>query len=517
MTSWWSAAWLGLAVVRALPAQQSERAFDISLRPVRDSTGRVTAVLVRQVIDRPLPAPGPFSIRAAIVYAGTRGSAETIEGLRLRDARGDLPVRVRDDRANAGGFPYYRHWVARRGVAYPITVTYRFRIPTDVPTVGPQFDARASAGGFSSSGVGFLTFPDASPGRYVTRVHWDLGALDSGSTATSTFGEGVDIAVRGTVDRAAFGYFMVGRQGRYPPAGSDSGVVAYWLGTPPFDAEREMAWTARMSRYLHGFFRDTSSIPFRVFLRPLSGLTGFAATTLDRSFMFAMPTAMDSDSTRAAPRETITHEMVHYWTSGLAGDGGRNAWFNEGVATFYARLLAMRSALMPVDSFLQSVNATARNYYTHPLKNLSLDSLHAIGFSMGVGPRSAQIVPYLRGSFYFAYVDARIRTASGGGRRLDDVLVPFFARLRADRSSTRDRRRIDTDAFVGRLVAELGPSARRDFEAIIVRGEDVLPPSDAFGPCFRRESARFIVRGQEMSVPQWIRVPSVPDDQCRAW
>jgi predicted metalloprotease with PDZ domain len=202
--------------------------------------------------------------------------------------------------------------------------------------------------------------------------------------------------------------------------------------------------------------------------------------------------------------------MVHRWAIGLAGDPSRNAWFNEGLATHYGRLLAMRAGLLSVDAYLESVNSTARNYYTHPLKNLSLDSIRVLGFSTGVGPRSAQNVPYVRGSLYFADLDASLREGSRGRRTLDDILVPMFARIRAGA-------RIDRASFVQRLVAVLGASARRQFESVIVRGETIVPASDAFGPCFQRQELTFKVAEREVPGYRWVRVPDMPDERCREW
>jgi predicted metalloprotease with PDZ domain len=214
------------------------------------------------------------------------------------------------------------------------------------------------------------------------------------------------------------------------------------------------------------------------------------------------------DSTRTAPRETLTHEMVHHWATGLSEEAGAAAWFNEGLATYYARLLGMRAGLLPIDAFLTSVNATAQAYYTSPVKNLSADSLRRLGFSMGVGRGSAQNVPYVRGSLFFADLDARLREASGGVRGLDDLLVPMFERIRAGA-------RVDRAGFVGELVRALGPDARERFEAVIVRGETIVPRSDAFGPCFERRAVRMKEQDREVQGYEWVRVAGVPDSACR--
>ena len=162
------------------------------------------------------------------------------------------------------------------------------------------------------------------------------------------------------------------------------------------------------------------------------------------------------------------------------------------------------------NAFMESVNAAARAYYLSPARNLTQDSLHALGFSGGVGPTSPQNMPYVRGSLYFADLDSRIRAASGGRRGLDDVLVPFLARIRRGA-------RVDPKGFVDLIVQELGPSARAQFAAVIVRGETIVPASDAYGPCVQRRDVKLKTTDAVADGYEWVRVADVPEDRCRQW
>ena len=58
-----------------------------------------------------------------------------------------------------------------------------------------------------------------------------------------------------------------------------------------------------------------------------------------------------------------------------------------------------------------------------------------------------------------------------------------------------DRRRrgydITPDMLLDALVKEIGPAAREKFEAVIVRGETIVPEPGAFGPCFERRAVKF--------------------------
>jgi len=492
-------------VPAALAAQGRTTTLDVVLRPVREGGAEVTALEVRATLAGPaaLGTGAPFSVRAPITYASIRGIADAIENLLLRDAAGVVPLSQQDDEADPAGFPYYRHWRATRTVQPPIEISYRARVPS-TGGGGPQFAAIAHAGGFSGAGSGFLVLPE-DPGEARIRVRWDLRDLGAGSIAVATFGEG-DFELQDEPAMLMQGYYMAGPLGRYPATGSANGFSATWLGQPRFDPEREMEWTAEAYTYLHGFFRDTTRAPFRVFLRVLPGVTGYAGTALRNSFMLGAP-APGADTLGRAPRETLVHELVHHWAVGLQGSQSANTWFAEGLATHYSRLLTMRAGLDSVGAYGRSLNATARSYYTSAARNLSADSIGRLGFSDEIARR----MPYLRGALYFADLDARIRVASAGRRTLDDVLIPLFQRIRGGES-------VGPSGWLELITQELGASARAQFEAVILRGETIVPASDGFGPCFERRPAKFPgAAAGTIDGYEWVRVSAVPDERCGAW
>jgi predicted metalloprotease with PDZ domain len=303
-------------------------------------------------------------------------------------------------------------------------------------------------------------------------------------------------------------YYMAGPLGRYAATPASGGIHGYWLGEPAFDPRREMAWAYQAYQYLRRFFRDSSVSSYRVFIRALPGTGG--GTALRNSFMVGTAPGTP-DSTRVGPRSMIMHEMGHMFVGELSGSGlGEGAWFDEGLNTYYTRLLLLRSGLSPVADYERDINATARAYYSNPFRNASADSLARIGFAAGVGAGSAQNVAYTRGSLYFADVDAKIRAASGGTRKLDDVLLPLFERRRRGE-------RVDRRMLVDELVRQIGSAARAEFDAVIVRGETLEPVSGAFGPCFERRPARYSTADREVDGFEWVRVQSIPEERCRQW
>jgi predicted metalloprotease with PDZ domain len=89
-----------------------------------------------------------------------------------------------------------------------------------------------------------------------------------------------------------------------------------------------------------------------------------------------------------------------------------------------------------------------------------------------------RVLPYDRGSLYFATVDAQIKAASRGDRSLDDMVREMLAERRAGRP-------MDLALWKKLLARELGAKGLSQFDAML-GGATILPSSDAFGPCFER-------------------------------
>ena len=478
--------------------------FEVVLKPVRERGTDVTAVEVRYELIGDIGSAETLSVRSPIVYAGRTDMADSVAELVVRDEAGVVDLSAEDDPEDPGGFPYFRHWRADRPVTTPVTVSYRVS-PAKSRSRGPQFDFYAHDGGFSGGGMALFVLPE-DLGEAAWSVSWDLSDLVPGSIAASTHSDG-DFEVQGESDRLIQAYYMVGPIGHFDSPDEELSFHAYWLGQTPFDAPKEMAWVSEAYGYLRDFFQDDETPSYRVFVRALQGSGG--GTALHNSFMLAVEPG-DPDSSAESPRGTIFHEMGHMFVGSLSTEDPRGIpWFAEGLNVHYARLLLLRSGLAPVSNYLESINSTSRRYYSNPYRNESAAELDRLGFSTGVGEGSAQNVPYTRGSLYFASVDAKIRSASNGARTLDDVILPLFELRRNGEPLTEDR-------LIDALVQELGPSARDEFESIIIKGDLVVPNPGAFGPCFDRRPAVFTVDDRtESDGYEWIRVESISDEECR--
>ena len=477
--------------------------FDAVLKPLR-SGGEVAAIEVQSELRA---QPGtPLVLNAPGVYAAVEGVADRVQDLQVTDAAGPVALTTSDDPAAPGGFPYYRHWTAQRGVTYPVTVRYRSLVQPAGSRNGPPFGIRTSGGGVSGAGSGFLVLPEKF-GKAPLKVRWDLSDMPQGSFAVTSFGEGAFELVDDPAQLRQ-GWYLAGPAQRFPTAGDAGGFSAAWLGAPPWDAQREMAWAAQYYAWLGKEFAYLDPPPpYRVFMRFLETPPYGGGTALRNSFMLSRgPGAYDPKA--EGPRGTFAHEMIHQWVGGIESPGavGVSSWFSEGLTTYYTAVLPLRGGFTSLDEYARRLDAMAEGYWGSPAREWSAERIARAGF----GQENIRHVPYNRTALYFADLDARIRARSGGTRTLDDVLQPLF------RGRERGMR-FDHAAWKATVVRELGPEAGEEFERIVLGGGMFTPAANAFGPCFRLAPKTYKAEAGELAGYGWERVRGVPEAKCRRW
>jgi hypothetical protein len=440
--------------------------LSISLAPIADETGALTRLDVAIRFDAP---PQGGALATIAVTANTvETSARELQALAFSDARGFLPVEVADTAQDDDNLQ--RTWKALRPAEGAVTVAYRVAIDPKQPEIAkPQYELRAGEGGLSGAGNAFLVLPGDELTRDVS-VHWDLARAGKDARGLSSLGMGDSRSSHPLrPDQVASAYYMAGRVGAY----SKGTFFAGWQGQFAFNGPELMGWAARLQGF-YGQFFDQRPDSFGVFART-NRLNPGSGIGLTDSFAFTF-----SDKTPIADLESLlAHEMVHAWINSLgdsmdAAGGLNQSWFGEGLAVHYQRLLPYRAGLISQEAFLEDLNSTAARYYTNALIGTPNDRI-AEGFWKDTRVR---VLPYDRGSMYFASVDAQIRAASGGQRSLDDVVRAMLAARRAGQP-------MDLALWKKLLGEELGASGLADFDAMLAGGIAV-PPSDAFGPCFER-------------------------------
>lgn len=481
------------AAFAALTAAAPDRpaTLAVTLKPVT-AAGAVTAIDVTMALSGGV-AQG-FALTAPVVYPGAPGVADRMKDIVVTDASGVVPLATTDDPAVPGGFPYFRHWKAIRGVSYPVRITYRALVTPPGGPGGPSFGIRAVGGGVTGAGSGFLLLPEGGD-IASSSLHWNLDGFAPGAVASTSFGDG-DVTVTGAPQRLMQGWYLAGPAGRYPASGMAQGFSAAWLGEPTFDAPATMAWTARGHAYLASYFPHLKPArSYRVFAQFREQPPYGGATALEQSFMLSRGPLKPGEP-RTEPRTTLFHEMIHQWTGGIEAPQGVSSWFSEGLTTYYQDLLQLRGGFQSVAEYQANINDLAEAYFTSKARNWSADAITKVGFS----DEEVRHTPYKRSAMYFYDLDARIRAQSNGKRNLDSLMFPMFV-------SREKGTRFDQAAWIAMVTKELGPGEKGRFERLILAGTDTLDPrSDMFGPCFARVADSY----------RWARVKTVPDARCGA-
>lgn len=464
-------AWAMGASSLALAAAGTPGHFGITLTPAKpDASGVIPAMTVSVSITDIQAQAGDVLLQLPSSLHTVVTSAKDITALSAADDTGLLSITV-VDKPEADSIAY-RTWVTDRPVNGTLRFSYHVPVDANLPPMArPQYELRASHATVSGAASSFLPLPDDATPRRVT-VTWDLSALGEGALGASSFGIGnVETKEAFKPEQIFSTYIMAGKPGLFRSA--QGGFFGVWHGHPPFPAANLMQWAADLQQFYGRFFNHMPET-FGVFMRPNPVNPG-SGIGLTQSFAFTYNHTSEPEGMRGL----LAHEMLHAWVRSFdsqdyEGGGLAASWFGEGLAVHYQRLLPFRAGLMTQADFLEDLNQTAGRYYTNAKINTPNTEIPA-GFWRDTRVR---VLPYDRGSLYFAKVDADIRAASKNKRSLDDLVrTMLHTRLRGEP--------MDQSLWLRLLRAELGEKGIAEFEAMIAGGT-VLPPSGAFGPCFQR-------------------------------
>ncbi|MBD8680086.1 peptidase M61 [Sphingomonas sp. CFBP 13720] len=461
-----------------------DRTFTLQIAPQGSAK---TDLGVRSVRIRISFYPGPLEAGGTLfamplITANVDTLATSITSLRVTDKRGLVPLLVQD-KALAGGTDAdddgtRREWIVKRRTEGAVTATYSIPATNARPPRGPAppISLMADDGAFSGAGSMFLLHPTGER-RYRLSIKWILSALPRDAIGVSSLGVGSSVSknlLSGSELETVF--FLAGKLGRVDDVKSATGFFAAWQGKPPFEPRPLLNWTKTLySRYLT-FFRPPESNNYGVFLRynPINAGGGVA---MYGSFVATFGSGAGANEEKL--RFTLAHEMFHTFQPKISRPGGlETAWFSEGSANLYQSRLPLRYGMVGSKAFLEDLNYYASRYYTNAMADQPNSEIAKRFWS----DTRIRTLPYDRGMFYLATVDAAVRRRSGGRRSLDNILIELLA---AERSGHETR----LADWEGALLRDLGSGAVTEFQAFLA-GRVPVPPSDAFGPCFRRSTAK---------------------------
>jgi hypothetical protein len=407
----------------------------ITLRPAAaDSQQRVPYVDITLTFTAPPVAAGAPLLKIALVTSNVETVAKTIEAFSVSDAVGPVDITVKDDPES--GEVTYRHWVPSRATKGTLTVHYRAPISNK-----------------------------------PIEIRWNLRDMAPGAVGISSFGNG-DVTAPLSKDLRSLqsSFFMGGKLGLYPQAPPKTGFFSAWHGTAPFDLRDLMISEEKVYAFYTNFFKQPATAPYGVFLRE-NPVNAGGGVELSGSFVATFGPKTNVDDLKI----TLAHEMLHTFVGAIEKPGGLvSSWFSEGMAVYYARLLALRAGQITPAQFLEDLNTTAGRYYTDAMIATPNAEIPARFWA----DTRVRVLPYDRGSMYFAVVDGEVRAASGGKRTLDDLLFAMLERRR-------EKPPLDESAWVDLVTKELGEKGRTEFQAML-SGATILPEPGGFGPCFTR-------------------------------
>jgi hypothetical protein len=460
---------LATAMVMTAAPAWCANSFRVTLRPCPvDPSGHVACVDVTETMVGPDVAKGKPFLRMPIVMDNVETVATTLTNLSASDAKGTLQLASHDD-AEAG--ITYRHWTAERAIVGAVEVRYRVPVSQVLAPLGaaPPLELRSDHGAFSGQGETFLMLPEAE-GKWQQGAHWDLSRMSHGAVGVTSLGVG-DVATNDTATEGlGASFYMGGAVQLYPPTPPKVGFFAAWYGEAPFALEPVMASEQKLYAFYEQFFKRPSTAPYGVFLRENLVNAGGGVSLGNTSFVTTSGPKTELDMVKI----TLAHEMLHTFVGGMDGGEMDSLWYSEGLAVYYARTLALRASQITPEQFLKDLNGTAGRYYTDAMIHTPNDAIAAKFWEDTL----IRVLPYDRGSMYFAVLNGELRSATSGKVTLDDLLLAMLDRKRHGLPA-------DKAAWVDLLHEHLGAKGKAEFEAMLA-GAIMLPQSGDFGPCFQR-------------------------------
>ncbi|MGI8522258.1 MAG: hypothetical protein ACR2K3_02965 [Nocardioides sp.] len=377
-----------------------------------------------------------------------------------------LVTSVADD---AEGEPV-RRWAVGRATTGSVQVSYLARPIADEPRSAPPLELRREGTGLSGAVKGFLVLPPG-PEDLAFELQWvqPAGQSNTGNwMAVTSLGEGTgdDSELAGAgLELLGDTYVMCGdlteRHHR------DGQMSTWWLTTPGFDVAAFTAYVGRTYQVMSEAFAAPAH-PYRVFLRAHPH-RGANASAHPASFVMAMNPANPLDVSKVD--ETIAHELVHEWLH-LDGPEHEATWFNEGSADYYSLVVPLREGILDEAAFLHAINQESRTGYASPRRHLTMQEATPLFFTDVLAHR----LPYVRGMFYLADLDGRLRIATSGRQSVDDIVRDVVRRRR-------DGERIGIRGWCARVDEVLRGDELQALESLVLTGAG-RPGPGTFAPRF---------------------------------
>lgn len=452
-------------------AEARTATLDLTLSPTHARSGIADGMAVTYAFTRASASEAPLTLQLDTLEPGLERSTDVVSDLVVSDERGALalgaPVR-RDTDAGS-----YETWTTTRPASGTVQVSYRMHVARNLVTKrGPQFDLQAAGGGVSGGYVGFLVLPDISGGSFDTHVTWKLLR---GETAVSSYGEG-DYKGTFTAEKLTGTLFLAGPVLSYlsPGQAKDAGLGVYALGVPLEQLKSAGDWTARAYAAEVRAFNLTGDRPYRFMIRSFDGGENASGRAAEQSFLLYVPPGSDPGTNTL--HYIVAHEMVHSLARYLEKENVDGDWYTEGTANYLAMTIPNAAGLYAPFQYLELVKSESAGYYTNRLRSVPNSKLAATVWS----GRNAWMLPYSRGTMYFADLDAKLMT-HGAKVTVLALVNEMSKRINVGEPS-------DRHTWLDVLSKRVGQWAVNDWNDMMA-GKVIYPAKGAFGGCMQSRKA----------------------------
>ncbi len=343
----------------------------------------------------------------------------------------------------------------------------------------PYYDFRAEPLGLNGSAMFSFILP-ATDMATPMQVHleWDLSRMPEGARGIWSFGEGpVDIVL--TQYQLMLSLFNTGLM----ESVEKDGFGVYWFSQPDFDIKGIAEKVLPIYLCEKQYFGDDRS-EFRVFLRrdPFEFSGGGSACP----YAFITGYSAFGNNDADGLYRNMMHEMTHTWPSMVDLKVGEGTWFTEGATEYYCTKIPYEAGFLDAEFTAESLNnKIGFRYLDNPFREVPNDELPAIQWK----ERRAQTVPYGRGMYYLANLEAKLKSRGLGSIdeivKKHNIMNPMTAG--------------EWETFVRE---KLGDEGIQDFEDM--KAGKLLPPQpDLFGPDIITVEKTVEINGKEMVSYYW--------------
>ncbi|KAK0806031.1 hypothetical protein LTR02_003254 [Friedmanniomyces endolithicus] len=420
------------------PLMPALSSIEVTLTPDFNATASLPAVLDISLSFSPPDLPVNASL-VELPFAIGNVPCQTYDGTNPMfavDDDGILDLTIADDRQHN-----LRRWLTSRPTVGAVRLSM-IAVPRkiDITTpIGPRIDLREIDGGLLGSASSMVPLPATPPHHsYEITVCWDLSKSPANASYASSLGEDLctEIADRSQAIQALqSSIFAVGPTlHRYPPSSQSpekSQFGLFYFGTTaddPFDVIKLADYIQALFINMCGFFHDSDTRPYRVFLRP--SLRGFGGQGFLNSFMLEYFPNVEVEQWEL--EWLLAHEATHNWplmdSNPGQVTGADNTWYNEGIATYYQLFLPYRFGKTTKVEFVKQLNMNLQAYFTNPTIIMSNEEVAEQTWQNS----AAQRLPYHRGLLYFLHLEDLMRQSSGGKLGIRSPVQQLLERKRKE-------------------------------------------------------------------------------------